>query len=196
MVRHRLYHGALNLRLLSEVSLYRFHDAHLRFMAYYGISGVEEMKEPNCVLANLPAVPRFSAGSPSDVHNSVANIAASFIAVVFGVVHCLAWSSHFPSATEKLAWRTASLVIAAAPVITIVASMINLLWILGIIDRGHKFIKPFIRWPTFAVLVPYTGLLLYVLARILLLVLMFTTLRSLPSAAYETVYWTTWVPHI
>lgn len=40
------------------------------------------------------------------------------------------------------------------------------------------------------------GMLFYVLARIPILVIMFTGLRSLPPAAHETVYWTTLIPHV
>jgi hypothetical protein len=36
----------------------------------------------------------------------------------------------------------------------------------------------------------------YVVARITLLVLAFTSLRSLPPEAYQTVRWTTFIPHI
>ena len=38
--------------------------------------------------------------------------------------------------------------------------------------------------------------ILYILARAVTLVLAFTSLRDLPPGAYETVYWTTFIPHI
>lgn len=37
---------------------------------------------------------------------------------------------------------------------------------------------------------------LYLVARAILLVVAFIGLRSLPSTAYETVYWTTFIPHV
>lgn len=37
---------------------------------------------------------------------------------------------------------------------------------------------------------------LYFVARVILLVVAFSSLRSLPPAAYETVYWTTLIPHV
>ena len=40
------------------------------------------------------------------------------------------------------------------------------------------------------------GEFLYIFARAITLALAFTTLRSLPSAAYETVQWTTFIPHV
>lgn len=38
--------------------------------------------------------------------------------------------------------------------------------------------------------------LLYILARAATLVLAFISLRDLPSGAYETVHWTTFIPHV
>jgi hypothetical protein len=42
----------------------------------------------------------------------------------------------------------------------------------------------------------YTGTFLYIIARVVLLVLAFLSLKSLPPKAYETVNWTTFMPHI
>ena len=38
--------------------------------------------------------------------------------------------------------------------------------------------------------------ILYVIARAVTLVLAFTSLRDLPPGAYETVHWTTFIPHV
>ena len=38
--------------------------------------------------------------------------------------------------------------------------------------------------------------ILYILARAITLVLAFTSLRGLPPGAYETVRWTTFIPHV
>ena len=39
-------------------------------------------------------------------------------------------------------------------------------------------------------------LILYIIARAVTLVLAFISLRGLPLGAYETVHWTTFIPHI
>ena len=44
--------------------------------------------------------------------------------------------------------------------------------------------------------VPLSAGLLYNLARAVTLVLAFTSLRDLPPGAYETVHWTTFIPHV
>ena len=43
---------------------------------------------------------------------------------------------------------------------------------------------------------PLSGGILYIIARVVTLVLAFTPLRDLPPGAYETVHWTTFIPHI
>ena len=44
--------------------------------------------------------------------------------------------------------------------------------------------------------VPFSAGILYILARAITLVLAFTSLRGLPPGAYETVHWTTFIPHV
>ncbi|KAF9466984.1 hypothetical protein BDZ94DRAFT_1305845 [Collybia nuda] len=99
------------------------------------------------------------------------------VGVLFGGIHCLAWLSHFPTATEELIWRIAS------AITTVVPAMLFTVWFLG--DNTNS-------------LAVALGILLipYIIARLLLLFLIFTTLRSLPPDAYVTVQWTTFIPHI
>jgi hypothetical protein len=107
------------------------------------------------------------------------------ITIVFGAVHCVAWSYAFPSHVEKLLWRLSALSIVAMPVVIV----------LGIVVYQNFFFLDQTIW----MVVLFAGLfgaLLYIPARILLLTLTFTTLRSLPLAAYQTVQWTTFIPHI
>ena len=48
----------------------------------------------------------------------------------------------------------------------------------------------------YATVVYLSAGLLYILARAVTLVLAFTSLRDLPPGAYESVHWTTFVPHV
>ena len=43
---------------------------------------------------------------------------------------------------------------------------------------------------------PLSGGILYIIARAVTLVLAFTSLRDLPPRAYETIHWTTFIPHV
>lgn len=111
----------------------------------------------------------------------------SVVTIIFGAVHCFAWSFQFPSGTERLLWRIASVVTTASPFVWTILYTLN---ILG--DSGHSFVIYYSTINKFsAVVVPF-----YLVARTMLLVLAFMGLRSLTPATYETVYWTTFIPHI
>ncbi|KZP12302.1 hypothetical protein FIBSPDRAFT_661337, partial [Athelia psychrophila] len=56
-------------------------------------------------LSELRQVPTFYAGKPEEHHVLVADAIALAFAMVFGAVHCIAWSFAFPSRAEKLLWR-------------------------------------------------------------------------------------------
>jgi hypothetical protein len=98
------------------------------------------------------------------------------VAVVFGGVHCIPWDFYFPTFAEQLLWRIGSVITVATPIAIPVALSIED----GIL---HKF----------GVILFFS---MYIFARLALLTLAFTTLRSLPIDAYTTVHWTTFIPHI
>ncbi|KZP15601.1 hypothetical protein FIBSPDRAFT_690551, partial [Athelia psychrophila] len=114
-----------------------------------------------------------------------ADITALSVAMVFGAVHCTAWSYVFPSLVEKWMWRVCAIAVAAIPLPMVVAFLV---------------FNPFTVFKSFSAFVlticMALGALLYILARIILLVLCFTTLHNLPLSAYRTVQWTTWIPHV
>lgn len=134
---------------------------------------------------NRPRVPRFSAGDPSNVQISQADIVTSIITILFGAIHCFAWSFHFPSETEKLLWRIASLITTASPVAW--AALFTYV-LINVSKQTHTFL-------TLSLLTVVT-VPLYLVARTIILVLALLSLRSLPPAVYETVYWTTFIPHV
>ena len=106
------------------------------------------------------------------------------VTMVFGGIHCIAWSFTFPSPTEQLLWRISSITITGVP--------LPVLGVAFIADKFHDG-NPVKVIPeiTFLLLI-----LLYPVSRILLLVLSLSTLRSLPPSAYQTVQWTTFLPHV
>lgn len=135
-------------------------------------------------------VPTFWSSCGSDYSGTIplqADVISLSVAMVFGAVHCAAWSYAFPSLAEKQMWRACAIAIAAIPLP--MAGM-------------FAMFDPFNAWSPrnaieyFQVTVMTLGGMLYIIARIFLLVLSFTTLRNLPLSAYQTVQWTTWIPHI
>ena len=130
-------------------------------------------------------VPRFWADSDgSDAGNADAIVLG--VGVCFGAIHCISWGFSFPTHTELLMWRVLCVAITAVP-IYISLGLILAAWPGGKFD--HLFLTIGIYF------CPISGGILYTLARAITLVLAFTSLRDLPPGAYETVHWTTFIPH-
>ena len=104
--------------------------------------------------------------------------------MVFGGIHCIAWSFAFPSPTEQLLWRISSIAITGIPL-----AVAGIVFIRNQLDYDNPV--SLILGITLILLI-----FLYPVSRILLLVLSLTTLRSLPPSAYQTVQWTTFIPHV
>jgi hypothetical protein len=106
------------------------------------------------------------------------------VTTIFGGIHCIGWSFDFPSHTEQLLWRISSISITGIPLgfvcITVIAVMM---------ERFKLFEE-------FFTMLAALHSLLYIVSRVLLLVVSLTTLRSLPSSAFQTVEWTTFLPHV
>ncbi|KAI0059872.1 hypothetical protein BV25DRAFT_1808425 [Artomyces pyxidatus] len=136
-------------------------------------------------------VPTFYSGrNKNDDYDLYGDLVALAAAMVFGAVHCAAWNNTFPSHAEQVIWRFSSLAIIALPGVMLAATL--LLWSLTW-ARASTVVKVaffFMLVLAFVVVAP-----VYVAARSLLLVLSFTTLRSLPLDAYEAVQWTLLIPH-
>jgi hypothetical protein len=108
------------------------------------------------------------------------------IASAFGGIHCIGWSFAFPSSTERILWRVASVSIISVPITSLLsASPFDL-----VPDRFEDIAT------LVGVVVVASQLFLYVLSRLVLLVLPFLCLRSLPPAAYHVVHWTSFIPHV
>ena len=137
-------------------------------------------------LSRRDRVPRFWANS-TNKQAIIANTMVNMVAGCFGAIHCTAWHFSFPTRTELWVWRISSVAIAAEPIY-----VYSCLLLLRLIEKvmgkkaAHNFYKFFVL----------SGNLWYILARGFTLALAFTSLRDLPPRAYETVHWSTFIPHI
>jgi hypothetical protein len=98
--------------------------------------------------------------------------------MVFGGIHCLAWSFPFPTHTEIILWRVSAIYIAVAPVFVILAE-----WVA---DHGKDNLGV-----DMALLIS----LVYSAAWVILLILTFSSLRSPPPDLYQTLSWSSFLPH-
>ncbi|KAI0059806.1 hypothetical protein BV25DRAFT_1828514 [Artomyces pyxidatus] len=149
---------------------------------FYVIAGWQDMFVD---LRKARRVPTFyGGGTHHDDNDNYADIIALFAAMVFGAVHCAAWHYVFPSSVEKSIWRISSLAIIALPGIMLVPILLKLAGV--VFEPSGIVVFPFI----FALCAPG-----YVAARLLLLAVSFTTLRTIPPDAYRAVQWTLRIPH-
>ena len=125
-------------------------------------------------------VPEFYAGDQTQEEQNLTVLAGILVGMTFGAVHCIAWSYQFPSHPEQIIWRSSTVAIISAPVAATASVAISELTDIDLVGE----------------LGIYISFLIYVTARAALLVLAFMSLPSLPSGAYQTVDWTTHIPHI
>ncbi|OAX30858.1 hypothetical protein K503DRAFT_728170 [Rhizopogon vinicolor AM-OR11-026] len=102
------------------------------------------------------------------------------MSTIFGGIHCIAWFFTFPTYQEQVLWHISAVAIILVPWLSMLLFFLN-----DILD------KALIR--SMFILIPPP---LYITGRLILLILMFTTLRNLPPDTYQAVSWTSLVPHL
>ncbi|KIK53965.1 hypothetical protein GYMLUDRAFT_178282 [Collybiopsis luxurians FD-317 M1] len=113
------------------------------------------------------------------------NVIMYIATVVFGVIHCLAWTFNFPSITEERLWRICALLVTFLPLFLVFYHFIY-----------DKYLTSRPGWAKWFTLISLVVFLFYLFARICLVVQAFLALRDLPPGAFETVQLTIFIPHI
>ncbi|KAF8147689.1 hypothetical protein B0H34DRAFT_738827 [Crassisporium funariophilum] len=135
-------------------------------------------------------VPTFYSPKLGDSYDGLPIMLGLSVAIVFGGIHCIAWSFAFISTAEKMTWRVSAVVIFAYPVAMAILTTI--------LDSCEEEGAPvWVRYTGDAI----TGVLVlisaaYVCSRFVLLVLPLMALRALPAGAYIDLDWTAFLPHI
>ena len=148
---------------------------------------IASARDESVDLSRKDRVPRFWADSGRQDVNTADGIVLT-VGVCFGAIHCIAWFFSIPTHVEMLMWQISCVTMTVFPFCMVVVWFLALS--VGIVDfdvaAGSVGIYILIL----------STFLLYLLARAATLVLAFTSLRGLPAGAYETVHWTTFIPHI
>ncbi|KAF7302306.1 hypothetical protein MIND_00798200 [Mycena indigotica] len=97
---------------------------------------------------------------------------------LFGAIHCIAWRATFPSPAEMWLWRGAALVLTVLPPLFLGATFLLSAFRVDVAGQVLGFVC------------------VYSIARGILLVIPFVTLRSLPPAAFGDVDWSVYIPHL
>ncbi|KAJ7706536.1 hypothetical protein B0H16DRAFT_1825791 [Mycena metata] len=98
---------------------------------------------------------------------------------IFGSIHCAAWNAPFPSMAEMGIWKISSVFIAAYPALTT-------LFVVAFDLNKNNLIASLM----------VLGAVVYPHCRLILIILCFTTLRSLPPSAFVDVNWSNYIPHL
>ncbi len=126
---------------------------------------------------------------------------------LFGAFHCAASSFYFPSHAEMVLWRFSSTAVLIGlciggnyTLIGVIVGLFNQEW-LSKLDRTfnspREDTKPWAKiLDLVSHLMLFVGIVAYIVARIMLIMLAFLQLRSLPPFTLCTVQWTTYIPHI
>jgi len=158
----------------------------ISFIASFVLTVNFEINPPNITWHRATHVPTFYAPHIERHRYSRVIVFASCCAV-FGGTQCLAWNSSFPTYPERLIWRLAA-VWFCFPVPVINA---------GLMDRAspdpgqHRRLRDAVKDVN-----DILGLSFYAFTRFSFVVLALASLRRQPAAAFDTIDWTRYIPHL
>lgn len=109
---------------------------------------------------------------------------------IFGGIHCIAWNFAFPTGIELKIWRTASVMTTTLPALIFASQFVATL----LRQRGNpaNCVRDEGRLHPFHSIMITVGYVAYVLARVAIMTVAFTSLRRMPT----DVYLTTWARNL
>lgn len=103
--------------------------------------------------------------------------------MIFGSVHLASWNSRLPTTIELWMWRGSSLYC------VIYASLVVVVFFGYQLDETSGFYNALQKGMGY-------GFLFYIVIRIYMIVEVFISLRALPASAFQSVQWSSFLPHI
>ena len=116
-------------------------------------------------------------------------IGIGFGGVLFGAVHFLAWNFEFPTPVERILWRVSCCIVITFPLAGTGMYFITLHNARKDSDSDTKtnvFLRPFM----------ITCSVLYLLARLYLIIEVFRALAAAPWSTFQEINWPSAIPHV
>ncbi|KAJ6142837.1 hypothetical protein N7471_002290 [Penicillium samsonianum] len=112
-------------------------------------------------------------------HGLIVTAINTFVAFLYCGIHLAGWTFPFPTEAERITWLVSSLACVA---------------LVGIYSLAFNARKGF--WYRIILLVELSCFAIYVILRLIIMALAFTSLRALPVGSYTTVEWVMSIPHV
>ena len=142
-------------------------------------------QDENVELSHEDRVPRFWANSTSE-GVGIAAIIVLGVGVCFGAIHCIAWFFPCPTHPELSIWQISSAATTAVPFYVALMAFLA--------ARMDNTEYEMVGGIAGISILPAS--ILYIFAWVVTLVFAFTSLRDLPPGKFDTVHWTTFIPHV
>ena len=191
-------HSLLRWFLLSTAGLLLLLFLPLVGFLALVLASLREVVFTDTIPEDATHVPAFYS-SETDSNNLSFFVILTLCGFIFGGIHCLGWNLDFPSRAESTIWRVASLTVTLTPPISTFCHVLGHLMD-NIPRRGGKLgtamyiITSILVAGLFVLAVLPTSV--FVLARLVLLVEAFASLRHQPTTAFQPVNWAKFLPHV
>ncbi|EAU86174.2 hypothetical protein CC1G_03385 [Coprinopsis cinerea okayama7 len=145
----------------------------------------------------VPHLPRYYAFPADDKALFSVLIGTPLLASGFGAIHCIAWNFNFHSRQVQIAWRICGLYVAVSPLIFLISPCIGRLY-LTICGpaKARAHYQRNLKVATGLAFLARCSALLYIPARIVLVILALRGLGYLTDKGHETVEWSNFIPHV
>jgi len=164
------WHKPLNVQLPIDVS--RSHDP------------LSKTQFPGVKMLNFKRLP-----TSGQTDRALVFIVGPGMAVIFGAIHCLAWSFPFPTPKERLLWRISAAFLTGSPIVFSAITYFG---------TGYTYLANELKLKEsgMAGWIAVFLLAAYFVCRNILFVVTFTSLRSVLPGVYQTVNWVSFIPHV
>ena len=159
-------------------------------------------------------LPRFTNDRFPVIGAGLDAIVLFSITMVYGALHFIGWNFSFPSHSEQILWRASCITIVATTLIFLVCETYQdghrlgrwEEWYAKIFQRkqhksgrvntAEKIRRQAVFIPVWEVILMLPMTIIYTLARSYIVLEVFVSLRSLPLGAYDSVNWSSFIPHV